>query len=248
MELPEIVHRKGNRMRRDLGYAQESKAVKPAEDVDVVQWWKKRAKEFKYAPTRICIDGTDHYFSHRSITDSDGKQSREISSVQANVSGLRADQWIPAFWSLTPDYVGRPPLGVPNQHMEAVADINATGGPKGTVLLRVRRNGRMDAAPDPTSHKPPPQPDEFRFWIDPAREHLVMQFDMVGESNDASSSYIVESVAQSPKGHWYPTRVRRTHARPDVVDQVMEFHVEFDVDIPDALFDVKHPLAVEKVL
>jgi hypothetical protein len=132
--------------------------------------------------------------------------------------------------------------------MEAVADIHATGGPKGTVLLRVRRNGRIDAAPDPSADKRPPQPDEFRFWIDPAREHLVMRFDMMGESDDVGSSYIVESVAQSPKRHWYPTRVRRTHARPDVQDQILEYHVEFDVNIPDALFEVKKPLLVEEVL
>jgi hypothetical protein len=123
-----------------------------------------------------------------------------------------------------------------------------SSGPEGTVLLRVRRNGRVDSAPDPDADKRPSQPDEFRFWIDPAREYLVMRMDMMGDGENASSSYIVESVAQSPQGHWYPTRVRRTSSRSDVDDQIMEFHVEFDVDIPDALFDVKQPLPVHELL
>lgn len=62
------------------------------------------------------------------------------------------------------------------------------------------------------------------------------------------SSHIVESVAQSPKGHWYPTRVRRTSSRLDVEEDFTEFHVEFAGDIPDALFAVENPLPVEEVL
>ncbi|MDP6058277.1 MAG: hypothetical protein QGH33_05265 [Pirellulaceae bacterium] len=247
-ESPEIIHRKGNRTRRDLCYYRESSAVKPADDVDVSEWWRKRAGEFRYSPTRIYIGGTDHSFDHLSITDPDGKPRKEMVLVQSRESGLNAEQWVPAFWSLTPDYVARPPLGVPNQHMEAVVDANPTGSPEGTVMLRVRRNGRVDAAPDPDADKRPSQPDEFRFWIDPAREHLVMRMDMMGDGDNVGSSYIVESVAQSPKGHWYPTRVRRKSPRQDVKDQILEYHVEFDVNIPDALFEVKQPLPVEEVL
>lgn len=242
-QRPDIIHRKGTRIRRDLVYYWTSPPVEPANDVDVDKWWKKRVKAFRYYPTRICIDGTDYSFKHRSITAADGTPRKEIESVQSYVFGGDADQFVPAFWSLSPDCAARPPLGIPSQLYEAVVDTHPKDGPEGTVLLRVRRSGRVDAAPNQ-----PMPPDEYRYWIDPAREYLVMRIDMMGGEEKAQSSLIVESVAQSPKGHWYPTRVRQTSSREDVTDSIMEYHVEFGVDIPDALFDIKQPMTVEEAL
>ena len=226
-------------MRRDLCFYSPSLAVEPADDVDRARWLKKRVAECRFYPTRICIDGTDHYFKHRRVKAQDDTPHMEVASVESHESNLMPGQWLPAFWSLTPDFAARPPLGVPNQHMEAVADMDPADGPAGTVLLRVRRSGRVDSAPNADKR---PQPDEFRFWIDPAREHLVMRYDMVGHS-----SYIVESVAQSPTGHWYPTRVRRSSAGKDRKDQIVEFYMDFEVNLPDSLFDVSEPLPVVKL-
>ena len=52
---------------------------------------------------------------------------------------------------------------------------------------------------------------------------------------------------QSPKGHWYPTRMRWTSSKPGFVDTFTDFYVEFDVEIPDALFDVKKAMPVEEL-
>ena len=39
--------------------------------------------------------------------------------------------------------------------------------------------------------------------------------------------------------------LRWTSAEPSITDTVMNFYVEFDIKIPDALFDVKKPMPVE---
>lgn len=238
--IPEVVHRKGNRMRRDLCDNWQS-ADEPSNDVDVSAWWKNRAAQFQYSPTSIAIGGIEQMFHHRMITHPDGSQRTETVPGRPFGSGLDADQWIPSFYTLTPDYAGRPPLGVPSQNMEAIVEADPGDGPEGTVLLRVLTGGRLDFGPNHEVNKQRAMPEGWRFWIDPARDYLVMRWDMGGRS------HIVESVAQSPKGHWYPTRMRWTSSDPSITDTFMDFYVEFDVEIPDALFDVKKPMPVEEL-
>ena len=107
--------------------------------------------------------------------------------------------------------------------------------------LRVQYTGQGTASSNPNLSKIHAPPCGWRFWIDQAREYLVMRWDMGG------SSHIVESVAQSPKGHWYPTHMRWTSSDPSITDTFMDFYVEFDVEIPDALFDVKKPMPMEEL-
>lgn len=126
--------------------------------------------------------------------------------------------------------------------MEAIVETDSGDGPEGTVLLRVVPTGRRVSSMNPDANKRPAMPGGWKFWIDPAREYLVMRWDM------QSSSHIVETVAQSPKGHWYPTLVRRKSSNPAIKDTFMDFYVEFDVEIPDALFDLKKPLPVDELL
>ena len=238
---PEVMYRKGNCSRRDMGFTLPSTS-KPPDDVDVRAWWIERAEECRYSPNSIVVSGTEYWFKHKRITEPDGSQREEIVSVRPIKSGQEGIPLIPSFYSLTPDYAGRPPMGIPSQDKEVIVETDPGDGPEGTVLLRVRRSGRLDAAPIPDD-----VPEEWRFWIDPAREYLVMRWDMQGGNDDHTSSSIVESVAQSPKGHWYPTRVRRTFPGSDSKDDFTDFYVEFDVEIPDALFDVKKPLPVEEL-
>ncbi|TWU44471.1 hypothetical protein Poly51_61860 [Rubripirellula tenax] len=236
----EVVHRKGNRIRRDFGFF-EVDPVEPPQDADMRKWWTGRAKEAQYQPASIAIAGVERMFDVRTINQPDGSQRREAVAGRPLGTGIDAEQWIPSFYTLTPDYAGRPPLGVPSQNKEAIIEPDRGDGPEGTVLLRVATSGRSDSASNPADNKKRALPGGWRFWIDPDREHLVMRWDMHG------MSHIVESVAQSPKGRWYPTRVRRTSSRPKAGDDITEFYVEFDVEIPDALFDLEKPLPVEEL-
>jgi len=76
-----------------------------------------------------------------------------------------------------------------------------------------------------------------RFWIDPARSFVAMEWEL------GDMPYIVEELAQSPRGHWYPTRVRRKNAvrsadRATVLgDQIFHFFLDFDAELPDSLFE-----------
>jgi hypothetical protein len=238
---PGVIYRKGNCSRRDMVFTLPSTS-KPPDDVDVRAWWIERAEECRYSPNSIVVSGTEYWFKHKRITEPDGSQRVEIVSVRPIKSGQEGIPLIPSFYSLTPDYAGRPPMGIPSQGMEVIVETDPGDGPEGTVLLRVRRSGRVDAAPIPDDVT-----EEWRFWIDPAREYLVMRWDMQGGNDEHKLSNIVEAVAQSPKGHWYPTRVRCTHPGSDREDTFTDFYVEFDVEIPDALFDVKKPLPVEEL-
>jgi len=237
----EMIHRKGNRIRRDMGSV-GSDPVRPAHDVDASAWWSQHAKEFSYTLASIGIAGVEQMFRQRTITEPNGSERYEIVPGRPFGSALNAEQWIPSFYTLTPDYAGRPPLGIPSERMEAIIETDPGDGPEGTVLLRVVPSGRRDSSTDPDTNKQTAMPGGSKFWIDPAREYLVMRWDM------QNGSHIVETVAQSPKGHWYPTRVRRKSSDPAIKDTFLDFYVEFDVEIPDALFDVKNPLPVEELL
>ena len=46
---------------------------------------------------------------------------------------------------------------------------------------------------------------------------------------------VIESVARSPGGHWYPTRVVRKTSNSEV-QQVSRYLLEFDAALPDELF------------
>ena len=210
-------------------------------DVDRTAWWNKRAEEGRYRLTSIVTAGVEQTFSVRTITEPDGRQGYEILPRRPTQLGFDPEEWIPSFHTLTPEYAGRPPLGLPNQHIEAIVEPDPGDGPEGTVLLRVRHKSHGNSSSNPDASRRPVSPGGRLYWIDPAREYLVMRWDMQG------SSYIVEAVAQSPKGHWYPTRIRRTSSDPSVVDTFTDFYVEFDVEIPDALFDVKQSMPGEKL-
>jgi hypothetical protein len=236
----EVIHRKGNRIRRDMGFV-SGDVVEPGGDVDRIVWWSNRAKEAQYQLASIVNGGVEHTFTDRMIAEPDGSERHEIVSRRPTQLGLDPEQWIPSFYTLTPDYAGRPPLGVPSQRMEAIVESNLSDGPEGTVLLRVQYTGQGTSSSNPNAAKRRVPPGGWKFWIDPAREYLVMRWDMGG------SSHIVESVAQSAKGHWYPTRMRWISSDPSIRDTFMDFYVEFDVEIPDALFDVKKPMPVEEL-
>lgn len=236
----EVIHRKGNRIRRDMGFV-SGDAVEPSGNVDRIVWWSNRAREAQYRLSSIVNGGVEHTFTDRMIAEPDGSERHEIISRRPTQLGLDPEQWIPSFYTLTPDYAGRPPLGLPNPHMEATVESDPGDGPDGTVLLRIQYTGQGTPSSNPNAGKRRVPPGGWKSWIDPAREYLVMRSDIGG------SSHIVESVAQSPRGHWYPTRMRWTSSDPGISEKFLDFYVEFDVEIPVALFDVKKPMSVEEL-
>jgi hypothetical protein len=192
---------------------------------------------------------TEYKLNNRHFQDPEDTPHVELESVKKFEHNTRPGEMYPPYWSLMPEFACRPPLGIPGQYHEPVLELNPTEGPPGTILLHVRRTGRVPRAPDPDADKRPPRPDAYRFWLDPARDYAVVRWDMIsggGSGGEESvDTTIVEELAKSPQGNWYATRTRRKDAIRDskgqTYDQVTHIYVDFDVDLPDSLFEPPKP-------
>lgn len=254
MAQPMIVYRKGDKFRADLPWWSDPPVPReePAEDEDRAAWWRKRAEEFIYVPAYVTIPGKEFYAQHsakwRTVKDADGSPHLEIESVQQCNIQAPPGGLIPPYYSRRPEYVCRPPMGIPSQAMEPVVELSPTEGPAGSILLRVRRAGRTRLEPV-IPEALPPQPDAYRFWLDPTRDYVVVRWDMLGGADlgeqEIISSHIIEEMAKSPQGTWYATRFRRKNAVTDSsgqkYDDVICLYVDFDADLPDSLFEPPKP-------
>ena len=232
-DQPIIFYRKGTKFRADYpaGSTGNLAATKrPAQGVDLGKWWRERTKFFRYYPQYVVRDATTFASNLKSSADPDGTLHAEIVSVQSWKSGNNPGEDYPPEWSMRP---------------ESVVDMHPPGGPPGCVLLRVRHTsakGRVD-------EKGIGIPDAFRYWLDPARDFIVMRWDWVMRDatgqEKVTESDITEETARSPQGVWYATKIRRTFPNPggkaSSVDQVYHLYVDFDVDLPDSLFEPPTP-------
>jgi hypothetical protein len=202
-------------------------------------WWHEQLANLPSYPVMACDGTTVHEFRGEFIEADDPKERRfEVRSVVTlSVTGQKNDP-LPVFWSRMPEFLMRPPLGIPREDMEPVLDAKATDGPADTVLVRVRRTRKDTEHIDGVEH-----PDFYRYWIDPSRGYICMRWEMGSDAPAADSalgSYLVEEVSRSPQGHWYPTAVRIKnairHEDGSIEDQIIRFYLEFAVELPDRLF------------
>ncbi len=78
--------------------------------------------------------------------------------------------------------------------------------------------------------------DFRRYWIDPERGYLTMRFDEgnVHEGNESVTRVtVVKQVAQSPRGHWYPTVLQSTYKGKT---RTFRYSLGFDTSIDATLF------------
>ncbi len=82
------------------------------------------------------------------------------------------------------------------------------------------------------------------FYLDPAKGYAVVAIKAFTLPADAPAdleavsrrpTYLMESFEQSPQGFWYPTIV---HTASSDDDHTIRYRFEFDVDLPDSLFEV----------
>jgi hypothetical protein len=119
--------------------------------------------------------------------------------------------------------------------------VDPSDGPAGTVLLEVRNTGRMPTCSGPSCDTLPPQPNLRRYWLDLSRDFAFRRYDMVIVNDDGKEkiihSTLIEEMDQSPNGTWYAKRMRIKAVPPGEHDQIFHFYLDFDVDLPDSLFD-----------
>jgi hypothetical protein len=133
-------------------------------------------------------------------------------------------------------------MGIPNQSREVVLHDSPVGGPAGTCLLQVRVPVPMPTLSGIVEFEGrPPQPNVFRYWLDPQREFAAVRWDMVIVSDSGDEKLIhstqIEDMAQSPNGTWYVKRMRDKAVPPVQYDNVFDFYLDFDVNLPDSFFE-----------
>jgi hypothetical protein len=245
LDFPSIWYRKGDKFRADsvCGWTGDLSAIKrPEAGEDLGAWWRERVKFFQFYPQTVMCGSTTYRCETKNVKDPDGSEHREIAAVNRYEQNSLPGEAIPVEWSMLPEFACRPPLGIGGPHFQPVLNLKPEGGPDGCILLTVRHTsdeGRINK-------KGIGLPDENRFWLDPQRDYIVMRFDWLTR-NEAGEEQVfecdtVEEAAKSPRGVWYATKIRRSFpsqrdANGNFADQIYQLYVDFDVDLPDALFD-----------
>lgn len=234
---PSQIWRKGNRWRMDFPIAKFGQGQQPPVGANQVQWWHDRAKEVPWMPS-MRSDGTATYWITAKVKlASDPKKSTyEVTETKKTPELGTEDDPLPAVYALMPEFLSHPPMGIGGQGLEPVLELQPRDGPPGAVLLSVRQVGKMPAAQRPKDL--PPAPDLYKYWIDPGKSYVAMRWQMGEGANE--DIFIIEELAQSPSGHWYPTVVRRKNAIQDADgkrrDMIYRFYVDFNAPLPDTLF------------
>ena len=190
---------------------------------------------------------TSYSIKFRDVEERDGSVRTEITGVDKYNRTAPPGETYPAIWSWTPEFACRPPLGIPQETMEAVLEQKPKEGPPGTILLRVRRVGPKEPPAHNQEGKLLSSTDAWRNWLDPARDYVVVRDDMVvsGDGKESVDSTVIDELARSPQGTWYATRIRRKGAitTPDgkAHDQIVDLYVDFKAKLPVSLFEPPSP-------
>lgn len=237
---PELHYRKGDRFRRDqLDRGPEIKdAEKPGADANHRQWWFERVKPLKSIAVSRHFGQVSYHCESTRVTAADGTTLREITAVKEYTYNLKPGEQFPADYSMRPEFVCRPPMGIGNADAEPKLDLQPAEGPAGCILLTVEHKPRKGGAAGPF--------ELHRFWLDPQRDYIAMRWEMV-EYDDTGKEIItgkitIEETARSPQGVWYVTRARRHNAsrspKGKSSDELYYMYVDFEGELPESLFAV----------
>jgi hypothetical protein len=245
-DQPIIVYRKGKKFRADYpaGWTGNIMATAgPDQGEDPIKWWRERTKFFQFYPQYVVRGGTQFKCEEKQSTNPDGSVDTEIVSVS---SSRRPELFPPAFW-MWPEFACRQGIyaDLSNPEMEPVLEMHPTDGPTGCIRLAIRRTSQRNRI----NERGIKIPDESRYWLDPKRDFIMVRRDRLVRDGAGRERVIqrdtVEETARSPQGVWYATKTRRS--LPDPVgngklrDQIEELYVDFDVNLPDSLFEPPQP-------
>jgi hypothetical protein len=222
--------RKGRKWRVEQLLPDPKKPQEFPKDADAA-WWKQHQGDFTFMVQAIC-DGEKVYYYHGEgnpfAADAPRPPRLNLSMTQAiNPSDDPFMPWPHVF----PEHVSHPNVWQPTDDRTFELDPKPADGPPGTTRLRVL--DKKLAAAD--------QPDRYKLWINPEQNSVVLRAEtaVFESTNPPKLAYIdteiVEALARSPSGRWYPTRVLRTTSNfPG--KQVRKYFLDFDAPIPDDLF------------
>jgi hypothetical protein len=247
-ERPMVFYRKDSKFRADYvatWTGNLSDVKRPAEGKNLGVWWAERIKFFRFYPQYVLRDSMLFTSELKVVTDRDGSEHQDIVSVQKSRQNNDPGETFPPEYSMRPEFACRPPMGLGNPDMEPVIDMHPAEGPPGCILVHIRHTstkGRIN-------EKGCGMPDALRYWLDPQRDYIAMRWDMLTRDEKGQEAIFesdtLEETARSPQGVWYATRIRRSfpsRARNgNFGDQVYQLYVDFNADLPDALFEPQTP-------
>jgi hypothetical protein len=195
-------------------------------------WWKKHQDDYEFMVQAICDGERIYYYRPEGDPFAPGAKRppplKRSMTQEINPSDDPFMPWPDSF----PEHISHPSVWQPTHDREFLLDAHPTDGPPGTVRLRVRDTGSAE----------PGRPDLYKLWISPPVSYVAVRSETsVFEPGPSPQklayvdSRVMEGLAQSPSGAWYPTLVRRKTTKFHT-EQVWKFHLDFEVPIPDELF------------
>lgn len=224
--FPQIrrVRRAGDAYRVDQLLRARPDVQEPAAGTDLTEWWRENRENYWSAPMLICDGRTVATYSLVEDTQPlEGEPNLAVELRMENpVSGLDDD---PTVYSphLMPEFNVRPHLWTTDKRRTFDVVPTPGDGPEGTVQLVVNYPGNEL------------MPERARYWLDPDHEFCLRKsvepvFDPEKQSIAYVNTEVNQDFRQSPQGHWYATRTRRTTTAMDVV-RVRDYYVDFDVEL-----------------
>jgi hypothetical protein len=132
---------------------------------------------------------------------------------------------------------GRPLFPIhPSEPLLYEATVNRTpkSGPPNTVQLELRNSTWKPGQGCP--------PQFHRYWIDPARSHLVVREEEINTVNGkeiVERGFAIEDATQDPNGQWHPAVMRLLKGAHSgkTEDYILRFYYDFNAPIPDSMFE-----------
>ncbi len=219
------VYRKGRKWRVEslIPVVKDWTAI--PKDADAA-WWRKNLDSFTRMVSAICDGERVYYYSPEgNIFGKDAKVPKvKLHMTQAlNLSDEPLMPWPDKF----PEHISHTNVWQPSHDREILLEPKPDDGPPGTIRLRVRDT----RSPDPK------HPDLYKLWLDPARGYVALRSETGGfePKIEFIDTMLMENLARSPSGFWYPTRVRRKTSDSDA-EQVWKYFLDFETPIADDLF------------
>jgi hypothetical protein len=229
------VWRKGPKWRVETALGDPKKYPQFPRDADAA-WWKAHQGDYTYMLQAICDGERVYYYqADGNIFAPNAPRPPKLKLSMTQAINPSDDPFMP--WpDMFPEHLGHPSVWQPTADRDFTLEPKPADGPPGTILIRLRDTRNRDAN----------SPDLYKLWLDPEQSYLALRAEtsVFESTNPPKIAYvetkILQSLARSPGGHWYPTRVWRKCSN-FTSEQVWRYLLEFDADLPDDLFQ---PLAL----
>jgi hypothetical protein len=193
-------------------------------------WWKEHQGDYTSEVQAVC-DGEKVYYyrTEGNAVGPDVKQSPRLKLHMTQEINASDDPFMP--WpDMFPEHISHPSVWQPTHDREFLLEAKPADGLSDTARLRVRDT----RFPDPV------HPDLYKLWISPAKSYIALRSEtgvFHGQPPKIAfvDTMVMEGLARSPSGSWYPTRVRRTTSDLNT-EQVWTYHLDFEAVMRDEMF------------